>query len=239
MNGGTGCVEGTCTVRLKLGKLQVSVKLTIIDMLPAFDLILSDAWLKEHNAILDYGSKTCTVLHKGKMCALRAPPVAHSSMPSMKPVLSFVQSKRLAKQKSEYCLVVVTEAKESVESRPSPTQQNPDLLTPGKLSNVLADYPDVFTDKAPYGGSRVQCDIEVIPVTSEKSVNRLMFRYGPLEMAEKWQVSHLLEQGFISLSTSPYGALVLFVKKPRSTELRRPKKVLNHGLHQLSRILTC
>ena len=34
------------------------------------------------------------------------------------------------------------------------------------------------------------------------------------------QVAHLLEQGYISPSTSPYGAHVLVVKKPRSIELR-------------------
>jgi len=131
-----------------------------------------------------------------------------------------VQLKRIAKHGAEYCLVVVNEAKDSGESLPAP-QLNPNLLTPEKLNKVVADYPDVFPDQAPHGGSKIQCNIEVIHVTSKKRVNRPMFRYCPLEMAEiEKQVAHLLEQGYISPSISPYDAPVLFVKKPRSTELR-------------------
>jgi hypothetical protein len=48
-----------------------------------------------------------------------------------------------------------------------------------------------------------------------------MFRYSPAEMEllEK-RIAELLELGYIEPSTSPYGAPVLFVKKPRSEELR-------------------
>jgi len=116
---------------------------------------------------------------------------------------------------------MVTEAKSSGESSAPESQHNPNLLTPEKLHKVVADYLDVFTDKAPHGGSKIQCDIEVIPVTSEKPITRPMFRGSPLEMAEiEKQVTQLMEQGYISPSTSPYGAPVLFVKKPRRTELR-------------------
>jgi len=94
-------------------------------------------------------------------------------------------------------------------------------MSPAQLAKVVESYPDVFTKKAPFGGSKIQCDIEVIPTTSDKPVNRPMFRYCPVEMAEiDRQVTQLLEQGYISRSTSPYGAPVLFVKKPRSTQLR-------------------
>ena len=48
-----------------------------------------------------------------------------------------------------------------------------------------------------------------------------MFRYSSQEMEEtEKQVAHLIEQGYISPSTSPYGAPVLLGNKPRSTELR-------------------
>ena len=67
----------------------------------------------------------------------------------------------------------------------------------------------------------MQCDIEIIPTTTDKPINMPMFRYSPLEMTEiERQVTQLLEQGYISPSTSPYGAPVRLVKKPRSSELR-------------------
>jgi hypothetical protein len=48
-----------------------------------------------------------------------------------------------------------------------------------------------------------------------------MFRYSPAEMEEmEKQIQQLLELGYIQPSLSPFGAPVLFVKKPRSTELR-------------------
>ena len=216
VQGGVGETRGTCMLKLKLGKIQVMTRLTVIDMAPGLDILLSDAWLHDQKAILDYGSGTCTLLHKGKMCVLKAVAPQHSHSPR-KPLLSFVQMKRMAKQNAEYCLVMVT-AKKDEQVFPSPPAVNPNLMTPSRLESVVLD---VFTEKAPFGGSKVQCEIEVIPTTTDKPINRPMFRYSPLEMAEiERQVTQLLEQGYISPSTSPYGAPMLFVKKPRSTELK-------------------
>ena len=72
VQGATGNVIGHCVVRLKLGHVHQSVRCTVIPMVDAFDLLLSDTWLREHKALLDYGAKTCTFLHKGKLCLLRA-----------------------------------------------------------------------------------------------------------------------------------------------------------------------
>jgi hypothetical protein len=48
-----------------------------------------------------------------------------------------------------------------------------------------------------------------------------MFCYSPAEMEEmEKQIQQLLELGYIQPSLSPFGAPVLFVKKPRSTKLR-------------------
>ena len=65
---------------------------------------------------------------------------------------------------------------------PPPPSTNPNLLSSSRLEAVIADYPDVFTEKAPFGGSKVQCDIEVIPTTTDKPINKPMFRYSPVEM---------------------------------------------------------
>ena len=97
-----------------------------------------------------------------------------------------------------------------------------ELLTETEMQNIVSDYPMVFTDAPPHGGSQVQLDFEVIPLEEgTQPVLRPMFRYSPFEMEEmKRQIEHLIMQGYIRPSTSPYGAPVLFVTKPRSTELR-------------------
>jgi hypothetical protein len=102
------------------------------------------------------------------------------------------------------------------------------------LQSILKEYPGVFTDKPPHGGSKLQAPYEVIPVTpGAKPVFRPMFRYSPVELAEmEAQVKELIELGFIQPSRSPYGAPVLFVKKPRSDKLRL---VIDHrGLNKLT-----
>ena len=45
VQGSTGNVIGHCVVRLKLGHVQQSVRCTVIPMVDAFDLLLSDTWL--------------------------------------------------------------------------------------------------------------------------------------------------------------------------------------------------
>ena len=93
---------------------------------------------------------------------------------------------------------------------------------PPDIAKLVSLYPDVFTDKPPYGGSQIQAEHETIPLPpGTKPVFRPMFRYSPLELEEmERQVKELIENGYIEPSTSPYGAPVLFVKKPRSTALR-------------------
>ena len=94
--------------------------------------------------------------------------------------------------------------------------------TDPRVEQLQAKYSDVFTDKPPHGGSQIQIDFEVIPVEpGSKPVCRPMYRYSPMEMEEmERQIKLLLELGYIQPSISSYGAPVLFVKKPRSTELR-------------------
>jgi hypothetical protein len=96
------------------------------------------------------------------------------------------------------------------------------LLSQAQLENIVSGYPDVFTDEPPHGGAQIEADIEVIPLKDgSRPVLRGMFRYSPFEMEEmQKQITQLLELGYIRPPASPYGAPVLFVKKPRSADLR-------------------
>jgi len=67
------------------------------------------------------------------------------------------------------------------------------------VSGVPPDRSDLFT-------------IELEPGTTP--ISKAPYRMAPAEMAElKKQLAELLEKGFIRLSSSPWGASVLFVKK--------------------------
>ena len=79
---------------------------------------------------------------------------------------------------------------------------------------VVKKFMDIFLEKLPSLPleSEVKFSIELIPSTNPISI--APYRMAPAELKElKAQLQGLLDKGFIRLSTSPWGAPVLFVKK--------------------------
>ena len=210
----SGVVAGTCSAVLTIQGLKWQTDFVAIDLPAAFDVILGEKWLKQSHASMDYDTRTCTV-RKGKhkyTLHMQAPSTAASTKPLLAPVLGYAAAKRYMKQSGTmYCLVLVKEVKEDLNTEAGQTAKQ-----------LQAEYSTVFTDEPPHGGSKIQLDFEVIPLPPGTSpVLRPMYRYSPLEMEEmQKQIAALLELGYIKPSQSPYGAPVLFVKKPRSNELR-------------------
>nr|GEV53034.1 reverse transcriptase domain-containing protein [Tanacetum cinerariifolium] len=79
---------------------------------------------------------------------------------------------------------------------------------------IVSEFLDVFPDELP-GIPLVregEFNIELIP--GAEPISKAPYRMAPIELKElKDQLQELLERGFIRLSVSPWGALVLFVKK--------------------------
>ena len=79
---------------------------------------------------------------------------------------------------------------------------------------IVNEFPDVFSDDLPgIPPSRaVNFVIELEPGT--EPISKAPYRMAPVELKErKAQLQDLLDKGFIRPSVSPWGALVLFVKK--------------------------
>nr|GFC02970.1 putative reverse transcriptase domain-containing protein [Tanacetum cinerariifolium] len=79
---------------------------------------------------------------------------------------------------------------------------------------VICNFPEVFPDDLPGlpPPRQVEFKIELIP--SAAPVARAPYRLAPSELKElSDQLKELSEKGFIRLSSSPWGAPVLFVKK--------------------------
>ena len=79
------------------------------------------------------------------------------------------------------------------------------------LPRAVCEYVDVFSDELPGLPPQWVVDfcIELHPGTSPISMTP--HRMAPVELQElKVQLQELLDKGFIKLSTSPWGALVLF-----------------------------
>jgi len=78
---------------------------------------------------------------------------------------------------------------------------------------VVKDFEDVFQYKSRLPPSQeIEFIIDLVPST--RLIPQLPYRMAPSEMRElREQIQQLLGQGFIRLSTSPWGAPVFFVKK--------------------------
>ena len=110
------------------------------------------------------------------------------------------------------------------------------------LPQVVCEYEDVFPDELP--GLPLQRDvdfcIELHPGTLPISMTP--DRIAPVELQElKVQIQELLDKGFIRMSTSQWGALILFVKKKDKTlqlciDYRQLNKVTIKNRYPLPRI---
>ena len=220
-----GIAKGT----MKIGQLVTQVQALVMDMDDKLDVIIGEAWLAKHKAVMDYGSRACMFVKRGRRYLVRCvkPRSSRGQNAHTKPVeahiLTLSQTKRMLRKRVWYCLVLVQLAQGDNRG-----EQPPEITDP-RVKLLVQNYPTVFTDAPPKGGSQIQAEHECIPlVEGAKPTYRPMFRYSPLEMAEmEKQISDLLDKGYIEPSTSPYGAPVLFVKKPRSQDLRL---VIDHRL---------
>ncbi|GJZ83520.1 putative reverse transcriptase domain-containing protein [Tanacetum coccineum] len=80
--------------------------------------------------------------------------------------------------------------------------------------SVIRDFPEVFPDDLPGLPPPRQVEFRIDLVSGAAPVARALYRLTPSEMRELLvHLQELLEKGFIHLSSSPWGAPVLFVKK--------------------------
>ena len=83
---------------------------------------------------------------------------------------------------------------------------------------TVSDFPDVFPEEFPglHPQREIEFAIDVVPGVTPASITP--YRMALVELKElKLQLQELLEKGFIRPSVSPWGALVLFVKKKDGT----------------------
>ena len=110
------------------------------------------------------------------------------------------------------------------------------------LPRVVCEYVDVFPDELPRLPLHRDVDfgIELHPGISPISMTP--HRMAPIELQElRVQLQELLDKGFMKLSTSPWGAPVLFAKKKGKTlrlcvDYRQWNRVMIQNRYLLPRI---
>ncbi|KAL0546363.1 hypothetical protein IC582_016271 [Cucumis melo] len=173
----------------------IEITLIVLDMLD-FDVILGMDWLAVNHASIDCSRKEVT-FNPPSMASFKFKGGGSKSLPQ---VISAIRASKLLSQGTWGILASVVDTREadvSLSSEP-----------------VVRDYPDVFPEELPGlpPHREVEFAIELEPGTVP--ISRAPYRMAPAELKElKVQLQELLDKGFIRPSVSPWGALVLFVKK--------------------------
>ena len=113
---------------------------------------------------------------------------------------------------------------------------------PKRAVLVVLDFLDVFPDELPGLPPQREIEFKIDLYPGTEPISIAPYRMAPLELKELMkQLDQLLTIGFIRLSTSPWGAPVLFVKKHDETlrlctDYRRLNRVTVKNKYPLPRI---
>ena len=189
-----------------------------------FDIVLGMEWLSKHRATLDCYKKEVRLVRPEEPGVIFRG-IRREIAPSL--INAMTASKMLRKGCEGYLEFVVDRRQEGTRLEDIP---------------IVKEFPDVFPDDISGlpPNREVEFTIDLIPSTEPISIPP--YRMAPGELRElKAQLEELLSEGFIRPSISPWGALVLFVKKKDGSLLlcidyRQLNIVTIHNQYPLPRI---
>eukprot|EP00877_Chromochloris_zofingiensis_P003160 jgi/Chrzof1/12845/Cz07g09130.t1 len=210
-DGSAAGVHGICSVHVNVGAYCRKLKCLVIDMPDAFDVILGDAWLKKHRAVLMFRESRCVIRCGNRRISLSARVDPEQTDTPGTPVcaapfLTHMQAKRAIRKDQRTFLVHV--------------QITPDInLAEAKINceavrPVLQNHQSVFAKLDGLPPERGDAFYAIPLEEGAQPPFRRMYRLSPREREEvEQQIKDLLAKGFIEPSTSPFGAPILFVQK--------------------------
>jgi hypothetical protein len=210
------------TVYVRIGAFHKPVKCLVMNLLFEVDIILGNEFMSKYDCILHYGRK-CLIIQKVKRHITVKTPPMHREAPNetetVPNVLSASQLKRVVRRGERVFLATLkllepdTAAPES--ACPSVQPDHPASEKPW-VSNLIGEFSEVFQDPLPDGLPPIRKEVHSIPTEpGHPPPFRQMYRLSSLDYREsEKQVTASLKAGILEMSTSPYGAPVLFVPKP-------------------------
>ncbi|GJX28472.1 putative nucleotidyltransferase, ribonuclease H [Tanacetum coccineum] len=186
--------------------LNLQIHLFKMNLLPielgSFDVIVGMDWMAEHHAEVVCYEKYIRVLYGNDMLIIQG---ARSRVKneSRLEVISSIRTQGYIDKACQVFLVQMIKKEEIVAS--------------GKRIEdvpVVRDFPEVFPEELPGLPPTRQVEFHIRLIPGAAPVARAPYRLAHAEMKElAEQLKELSDKGFIRLSSSPWGAPILFVKK--------------------------
>ena len=187
-------------------------------------MILGMDWLSRHQVMVDFRMKIVTLRTPNNDEVI----FIGERLNHLSNVISTTTTRKMVRQGCEAYLAYVID---TVKVRPS-------------ISFILtvSDFLDVFPEELPRlpPQRKIRFAIDVVLGATPTSIT--LYQMASLELKElKLQLQELLEKGFIRSSVSPWGALVLFVKKKDGTlrlciDYRQLNKLIVKNKYLLPRV---
>ncbi|GKB49507.1 putative reverse transcriptase domain-containing protein [Tanacetum coccineum] len=163
--------------------------------LGSFDVVIGMDWLSKYHARIICDEKVVHIPINGETLIIRGD--------RSKTRLSLISCIKTERYISRGCQVFIAQVME----KKSDDKRLEDIP-------VVREFPEIFPEDLPGLPPVRQIEFQIDLIPGAAPVARAPYRLAPSEMQElSNQLQELADRGFIRPSTSPWGALVLFVKK--------------------------
>ncbi|GKA08541.1 putative nucleotidyltransferase, ribonuclease H [Tanacetum coccineum] len=163
--------------------------------LGSFDVVIGMDWLSKYHARIICDEKVVHIPVNGETLIIRGD--------QSKTPLSLISCIKTERYISQGCQVFVIQVME----KKSDEKRLEDIP-------VVREFLEVFPEDLPSLPPIRQVEFQIDLIPGAEPVTRAPYRLAASEMQElSNQLQEFVDRGFIRLSTSPWGALVLFVKK--------------------------
>ncbi|GJR22187.1 putative reverse transcriptase domain-containing protein [Tanacetum coccineum] len=171
--------------------------------LGSFDVIVGMDWLAKNHAIIFYDEKIVRIPFGDEILIVQG----DRSDKKKKSTLSIISCMKTQKYMEKGCQVFLAQVTKKEDEAMSQEKRLEDVL-------IVQKFPEVFLEDLPGLPPAQQVEFQIDLVPGAAPVARAPYRLAPSEMQElSTQLQELCEKGFVMPSSSPWGALVLFVKK--------------------------
>ncbi|GJT84076.1 putative reverse transcriptase domain-containing protein [Tanacetum coccineum] len=171
--------------------------------LGSFDVIVGMDWLAKYHAVIDYAEKIVRIPLGNETLIVHGDGSSQGNGTRLN-IISCTKTHKYFLKGHHVFLAHVTTKEIEDKSREKLLEDVP----------IVRDFPEVFPEDFPCLPPTRQVEFQIDLIPGAAPVVRAPYRLAPSEMKElSEQLQELSDKGFIRPSSSPWGALVLFVKK--------------------------